>query len=556
MSRQTTRTVRLTTDALESRAVPAVVTATQTFRPLDFTLQGSLAIDTVTGTGEFATTENYTGTLTAKGTVEYSSPTAGLSGTVSVDGAGRGVSPAGGFTNTFNGTYSFADENGGWTIVNPYTGTETRAIADGSTTTDGAPVIANGTFDTADYSFRSSWTNTAGDKAVSGKLTGTVYQTGTAATDLSITQLNIDTRDGKYDVEVTVGVTGQLMKAAAGGAATNLTAVWESESDSEDAGIDIPLSWNAGKLTATITGLDAPEWATRLVFKIDAEKAVAEARENNNSRSVVVNSTKPTPKPGEEEKPVVLVPVAFQLARDGTNHVLWIDQYGQTMFRVPTFEASYKGPINLVSGDINDDGVMDLVASTGAGGGPRVKYFDGKTGAMMGNYLAYEEDFRGGVNVAVGDVTGDGKAEIITGTGEGGAPRVTVYNHYATGGFIQNFFAYEEDYRGGVSVLATDLDGDKVAEVVTGSGTGGAPLVHVYDGKTSQKKWSLFVGDEELRGGAKLTLRDAGLDDLRVQVDTNSPLGVFEFRPGVPTDGESFLVLIPGADQIGGTPVV
>jgi hypothetical protein len=546
------RTVRLAADSLESRTVPAIVTTTQVYRPLDFTLQGSLAIDTVSGTDPFKTTENYTGTLTATGTVEYSSATAGLSGTVSVDGNGRGVSDAGGYTNTFDGTYTFADDNGGWTVLTPYTGNETRVESSTQTTGPGQPVVANGTFNTADYSFRSTWTNTAGDKTVSGQLTGTVYQSGTAATDLSITQLTADERDGKLDVEVTVGVSGQLMRSATNGAAaTTLTAYWESEGDSEDAGIDIPLSWNAGKLTAEITGLVVPEWATRLVFKVDAENAVAEAREANNTRSVVVKAVKPEV-PGEETPRPDPTPVNFQLATDGTNHVLWIDAFGQTMFRVPTYSAAYKGPINLSTGDINGDGVSDLVVAPGAGGGPHVKYFNGKTGALMGQFLAYEEEYRGGVNIAVGDVNGDKKADIITGTGEGGAPRVMVWDHYTNGGFIQNFFAYEEDFRGGVSVLATDLDGDGIAEVVTGPGNGGAPLIHVYDGKTSQKKWSLFVGEEELRGGAKLSLRDAGFNDLRVVVDTNSPMGSYEFRAGAPEDGETFLVLIPGPEQLGG----
>ena len=49
--------------------------------------------------------------------------------------------------------------------------------------------------------------------------------------------------------------------------------------------------------------------------------------------------------------------------------------------------------------------------------------------------------FTGQVNVAVGDVTGDGKSDIITAPGAGGGPHVKVYNGQ-TRALVYEFFAY------------------------------------------------------------------------------------------------------------------
>ena len=60
------------------------------------------------------------------------------------------------------------------------------------------------------------------------------------------------------------------------------------------------------------------------------------------------------------------------------------------------------------------DGVPDLIVGAGPGGGPHVKVFDGRTGAVVASYYAYAPDFAGGVSVAAADLDGDGRAEVLT----------------------------------------------------------------------------------------------------------------------------------------------
>jgi hypothetical protein len=51
---------------------------------------------------------------------------------------------------------------------------------------------------------------------------------------------------------------------------------------------------------------------------------------------------------------------------------------------------------------------------------------------------------------------------------------------------LANFFAGDPENRGGVRVAAKDLDGDSVADLVTGDGTGGGSLLSRYLGKDIQ----------------------------------------------------------------------
>ena len=101
------------------------------------------------------------------------------------------------------------------------------------------------------------------------------------------------------------------------------------------------------------------------------------------------------------------------------------------------------------------DGKADIITgAAGGAGGPHVKVFDGLTGDVKRSFLAYDAGFTGGVNVGAADVNGDGKADVITGTGGGAAGgHVKVFNG-VSGAEIRSFLAYDAGFTGGVSVAA------------------------------------------------------------------------------------------------------
>ena len=81
----------------------------------------------------------------------------------------------------------------------------------------------------------------------------------------------------------------------------------------------------------------------------------------------------------------------------------------------------------MAADDLNGDGRAEIITGAGAGGGPHVKVFDGKDLSVLHSFFAYESGYSGGVRVAAGDVTGDGRADIVTGTG-GGYSTVKVFD--------------------------------------------------------------------------------------------------------------------------------
>ncbi len=163
--------------------------------------------------------------------------------------------------------------------------------------------------------------------------------------------------------------------------------------------------------------------------------------------------------------------------------------------------------VNLAAGDIDGDGVDEVITGPGPGSvfGPHVRCFQ-PDGALVPNagFLAYGTN-KYGVKVAAGDVDGDGFDEIITGAGPGevfgphvrgwnwdGGPRSTPIPGIS-------FFAYGT-LKWGVNVACGDIDGDGIDEIITGAGPGAVFGPHVrgwrYDGSgttpMSDVSWLAF----------------------------------------------------------------
>jgi hypothetical protein len=167
------------------------------------------------------------------------------------------------------------------------------------------------------------------------------------------------------------------------------------------------------------------------------------------------------------------------------------------------YAVNFTGGVYVAAGDVNGDGYADIVTGADAGGGPEVKVFSGKDGSVLQDFFAYAPSFAGGVRVAAGDVNGDGKADVITAPGPGGGPEVKVFSG-ADGSVVQDFFAYAPAFAGGVYVAAGDVNGDGKADVITGAGAGGGPQVNVYSGADGTLLESFFAYDPAYTGGVRV----------------------------------------------------
>ena len=151
---------------------------------------------------------------------------------------------------------------------------------------------------------------------------------------------------------------------------------------------------------------------------------------------------------------------------------------GAEVNRFLAFDPAFAGGVRVATADVTGDGVADIVAGAGSGGAPAVKVFSGADGAEVASFFAFDPSFRGGVNVAAADLDGDGVAEVVAGAGVGGGPVIAVY-HGGDFAEVMRFFAYEPSFRGGVNVAAGDVSGVGPA-IVTGVGAGGGPVVKAF----------------------------------------------------------------------------
>ena len=188
------------------------------------------------------------------------------------------------------------------------------------------------------------------------------------------------------------------------------------------------------------------------------------------------------------------------------------------------FEASYTGTLNAVLVDLDRDGQPELVVSPGAGGGAVVAVYNAD-GTERGRFWGIEDvGFRGGVNLATGDTNFDGRPDLIVTAGEGGGPRVAIFDGATLGAnakrLVADFFAFEASQRGGATAGVAN------GVLVFGAGPGGGPRVRGIDARSlyaaagvkslddlpaSGRKFDRFVGDASSRQGVKLDF--SGVDE-------------------------------------------
>lgn len=130
--------------------------------------------------------------------------------------------------------------------------------------------------------------------------------------------------------------------------------------------------------------------------------------------------------------------------------------------------------MEVAIGDVDGDGFDDIVASANDTPDGKAHLFIATRKALYNWFDKKFDDQLAGVHLAIGDVDGDGLDEIITGAPTGFAPEVTTYKlvEKATSGLkdvvkTQVRLAYSPNFHGGVNVAAGDVNGDGFADIIT-----------------------------------------------------------------------------------------
>lgn len=142
------------------------------------------------------------------------------------------------------------------------------------------------------------------------------------------------------------------------------------------------------------------------------------------------------------------------------------------------------GGATVAVGDTDGDGVPEFIVGNGYGNKPEVRVFS-QDGAEVRRFFAFDEGVDYGLNVAACDFDRDGKVEVVTALQAGGHPTVRVFHADGTPLVPYEFAAYDEGFRGGVSVACGDMDRDGVTEIVTAAGPTGGPHIRWWRVGTS-----------------------------------------------------------------------
>jgi hypothetical protein len=210
----------------------------------------------------------------------------------------------------------------------------------------------------------------------------------------------------------------------------------------------------------------------------------------------------------------------------------------QEAFTVSPFD-DFTGGVFVSGGDLTGDGVADIVASPSQGGGPRIVVYRGGDFVQVASFLGItDNNFRGGARTAVTDVNGDGRDDLVVAAGDGGGPRVAIFDGQsiltAPAKLVSDFFAFDSNIRSGAFVAGGDINRDGFGDLVFGAGTGGGPQVLVLSGQTLLNGGinaalafpiaSFFSGNPNSRSGVPVATADLN-GDGHVDVITGGFLG-------------------------------
>jgi hypothetical protein len=177
---------------------------------------------------------------------------------------------------------------------------------------------------------------------------------------------------------------------------------------------------------------------------------------------------------------------------------------GELLGQFFAYDKNFRGGVNVAVGDINGDVMDDIITGAGPGGGPQVRVFT-KSGKILSQFFAYDKNFRGGVNVATADIDGGLRKymEIVTSPASLGGPHIRIFDHF--GILISEFFAYSKKYKGGISISAMDIDRDGQDEIIVGAGAGGTAHVKSFEINGTLLK-SYIAYDDNFLGGVNVSM--------------------------------------------------
>jgi len=163
------------------------------------------------------------------------------------------------------------------------------------------------------------------------------------------------------------------------------------------------------------------------------------------------------------------------------------------------FRDGFSGGAKIFRGDLNGNSDVELVAATG----PRLEIFNSDNTHWyddwpLGNSVNY-------LNSAIGEINpGEGRKLILSGDKGGAVLLATYYGSFES----DPIYPLGKKYRSGFQPALGDIDGNGAAEIILATGKGVPGEVLVLDGNSYKIKKRFYPFDKKFTGGVAMVVGD------------------------------------------------
>ncbi|MBN1325939.1 L,D-transpeptidase family protein [Candidatus Falkowbacteria bacterium] len=211
--------------------------------------------------------------------------------------------------------------------------------------------------------------------------------------------------------------------------------------------------------------------------------------------SIMLSSNKPA---------IITAPI-----EGGNSQIRVFDSSGKLLFDFFAFDENLLSGATISAGDVNGDGANEIIVGSGYRMAPIVKIY-ANTGHFLKQFSVIDSKFDSGINVLGSDINNDGKAEILISPQMNFPPEVSIYDF--NGNLLNSFLAYNQNFNGGVNLSSADVDNDENIEIITGAGLSGGAHIRFYNYQGINKLDPKFFAYPDFRGGLSVSAADIDKD--------------------------------------------
>ncbi len=189
----------------------------------------------------------------------------------------------------------------------------------------------------------------------------------------------------------------------------------------------------------------------------------------------------------------------------GNKLLAWRDD-GQVYMNLYPYTVNYKGELQVALGDLNLDGFLEVYVAPSAGYPLPIKIYTRHGRQMKRDWYPFGEAYAGGYSLAVGSITGTHRNDlVIAKNSQESLVSIFDYNY----NLAYQWLAFGSA-KFGANVATGNVDGLPGDEIVLGAGAGSVPTIKIFD-KAGKQIGSGFTAYE--------TLSKTGIEVLTADVD-------------------------------------